>query len=232
MRSLLPLLAFGLALVFAGCQRAPEKPTSAPLAAVTDLEQAKKALAVANWAGAVPHLRAALRKDPDSLFIHYNLAICATWLDKQDEAVREFQWVLDHASSDSDEATTARKWLAKKGKSVEISEVVHNNPFVGDSGLHGVVMWGQPPVLQNRMQLLLIGLPDSPTKDVRFVLRTDQDGHYEFKRIPAGSYKLEVLLEMKPRWRLKVAVEPGQDVAVDLTPENSFPARNDFPLAK
>lgn len=235
MRRSLAVVALGLALVLAGCQRSPEAPpaSEAP-GAVDHVAEAKKALAIADWAAAAPHLRAALQQDPASLFLHYNLAICATWLDQRDEAVREFQWVLDHAPSDSEEASTARKWLAKTGKSTETASAppAADNPYVGDSRIHGIVTWGGPPVPQNRTQVMLIGLPDSPTKEVRRVVRSDKDGAYEFTKVPAGPYKVEVLLQMKPRWRLKATVDPGQDVVLDLSPDNSFPARDDFPPTK
>jgi len=229
----LVLIALGAMLVLAGCQRAPATRTVEHAPTVSDLDEAKQALAVANWGAAAPHLRAALQQDPDSLFLHSNLATCASWLDLTDEADREFQWVRDHAPSDSEEAATARRWLAKRGDSVETeANSAAANRVVADSGVHGIVMWGEPPVPQNRLQLFLMGLPNTPTKDGRYALRTDENGAYAFQRIPAGTYKLEVLLMMKPRWRLKLTLEPGQELVVDLTPENSVPRRDDFAPAQ
>jgi len=229
----LSLIALGAMLVLAGCQRAPANRTAEHAPAVSDLDEAKQALAVANWKAAAPHLRAALQQDPDSLFLHSSLATCASWLDLTDEADREFQWVRDHAPSDSDEAATARRWLAKRGDSAETeANSAAANRVVADSGVHGIVMWGEPPAPQNRLQLFLMGLPNTPTKDGRYALRTDENGAYAFQRIPAGTYKLEVLLMMKPRWRLKLTLEPGQDLVVDLTPENSVPRRDDFAPAQ
>jgi hypothetical protein len=227
------LIALGVVLMIAACQRAPTtRPAvseSAPT--VSELDAAKQALAVANWASATPHLRAALRQDPDSLFLHFSLATCASWLDLTDEADHEFQWVRDHAPSDSEEATAARRWLATR----ENSTGPHGGAdprFVGDSGVHGIVTWGNPPEPQHRMQLFLMGLPNTPTKDGRYAIRTDENGAYAFRQIPAGTYKLEVLLMMKPRWRMKLALEPGQDLVLDLTPDNSVSRRDDFALAQ
>jgi len=229
----LGLIALGAMLVLAGCQRAPANRTAEHAPAVSDLDEAKQALAVANWAAAAPHLRAALRQDPDSLFLHSNLATCASWLNLTDEAEREFQWVRDHAPSDSEEAATARRWLAKRSDSAETeANSAAANRVLADSGVHGIVMWGEPPAPQNRLQLFLMGLPNTPTKDGRYALRTDENGAYAFQRIPAGTYKLEVLLMMKPRWRLKLTLEPGQELVVDLTPENSVPRRDDFAPAQ
>lgn len=91
MRCALAPAAIGLLLAVGGCQGTPN-----PHAPVVDLDEARRALASHDWTAAAPHLRAALEKDPQSLFLHYNLAICATWLDVKDEAVREFEWVVAH----------------------------------------------------------------------------------------------------------------------------------------
>lgn len=226
------LIALSVVLVSAACQRAPTTRPPAPESAptISNLDAAKQALAVANWAAAAPHLRAALRQDPDSLYLHFSLATCATWLALTEEADREFQWVRDHAPSDSEEATAARRWLATRESSEARGGA--DPRFVGDSSVHGIVTWGTPPAPQHRVQLFLMGLPNTPTKDGRHAIRTDENGAYAFPQIPAGMYKLEVLLMMKPRWRLKVALEPGQDLVMDLTPDNSVSRRDDFALAQ
>jgi len=235
-RPSLALLAIGLALVVvAGCKRGGEAPpaSKAP-AAVDDVAEAKKALAVANWAGAAPHLRAALQKDPNSPFLHYNLAICATWLDQSDEAVREFEWVAANALSDSDEAKTARKWLAAR-KKLGTSTETAADPWVGDSGVHGIAMWGepgQPSTPLSRHQIFLIGLRATPTKAYFREFRTDRGGNYEFKNVPAGTYRLSDTVGPDPKWRLKVTLEPGQSLLLDLTPENGVQRRDDFPDLK
>jgi len=234
-RSSLALLAIGIALAVVGCKRGEAPPTSEAPAVVDHVAEAKKALAVANWAGAAPHLRAALQQDPDSLFLHHNLAVCATWLDQTDEAEREFEWVLAHAPSDSDEATTARKWLAGRKKlrtSTETASEPAADPWVGDSAIHGIAMWGEPgqaPAPLSRYQIFLIGLPNTPTKAYFREFRTDRGGNYEFKKVPAGSYRLSDTVGPDPKWRLKVTFEPGQDLLLDLTPENGVQRRDDFP---
>src|SRR2546427_151792 len=69
----------------------------------------------------------------------------------------------------------------------------------------------------------------TPTKARWYVLRSDREGRYEFKRIAAGQYKLTDAIAGPPKWRLKVAVKPGENLALDLTPENSTSVRDDFP---
>src|SRR5439155_16991978 len=53
-----------------------------------------------SWAVAAGHLRTALQLNPKSLVLHYNLAICAIWLDLKDEAIHEFEWVMAHRSEE------------------------------------------------------------------------------------------------------------------------------------
>ena len=228
------LAALGLLLVFGGCQRAAERPSMAP-ATPDVVAEARKALAMQAWAAAAPHLRTAITRNPDDLFLHYNLAVCATWLERRDEAVREFEWVVAHAPAESEEAKTARQWLADARGRAEPTGARRGSdsadPTLGDSGLYGIVLWGeagQSPTLQRRLQLHLIGLPGSPTKDLRYSLRSDEYGHYEFKRIVSGAYKLTNVIAGRPKWRLRVVLEAGRDVAMDLTPDNGIAGRDDF----
>ena len=234
MRRSLALGALGLALALAACQRAPEVPhASAPV--VDHVAEARKAIAAQQWAVAAEHLRAALQEDPKSLYLHYSLAICATWLDLKDEAIREFEWVVANAPAESEEAKAARRWLAanRGGTQTAAAAPAPDDPTVGDSGVQGVVTWSEPgqgPTPQSRQQLVLAGLRDTPTKGLIYVRRANNEGRYEFKRIPAGTYKLSGDAPVGPtRWRLRVVLKPGEDLSLDLTSENSVSFRDDFP---
>jgi hypothetical protein len=199
---------------------------------VNHVEEAKRALAVADWPRAASHVRAALEQKPDSLFLHYNLAVCATWLGSRDEAQREFEWVLAHAPFDSEEATTARRWLASGNAQAPIQAAAEpGNPDLGDAGVHGVVLWAEPgqvPKPQGRLQIFLHGLRNTPTAAHFYWVRSDEEGRYQFTRIVPGQYKLSDAIA-RPKWRLKIVVEPGEDALFDLTLDNVRPARDDFP---
>jgi hypothetical protein len=209
---------------------------SAPV--VDHVAEARKAMAAQQWAVAAEHLRAALQEDARSLYLHYSLAICATWLDLKDEATREFDWVVANAPAESEEAKTARRWLAanRGGTRAAAPEPARDDPSVGDSGIHGIVTWSEPgqgSLPQRRQQLVLAGLRDTATKGLVYVRRANSEGRYEFKRIPAGPYKLTGDAPAGPtRWRLKVELKPGDDLALDLTSENSVSLRDDFPQTK
>ena len=233
MRRPLALAAIGFLLATGACQSPTLTQKPAPV--VDHLDEAREALAARQWASAAEHLRVALQADPQSLFVHYNLAICATWRDMRDEAIREFEWVVTHAPAESEEARTARSWLAaSRGRALSqtVSQPAADDPNVGDSGVHGVVAWsqeGQFPTPQARFQLFLRGLRETPTKERQYVLWSDEQGHYGFTRVVAGSYQLTDVIAGHPKWRLKVVLEPGKDLALDLTPDNSTNVRDDFP---
>jgi hypothetical protein len=195
--------------------------------------EARQAVARRDWAAAALLLRSVIAREPSRLTAHYHLAVAASHLDLRDEAVREFRWVLAHAAAGSEEAEAARRWLADAGL---LASPRSTDPpadwTTGDGSLGGRVVWtrsGEPPVDPRRLQLHLIGLPGSPTAQQRYVLRTDETGRFQFRRVVAGPYRLTNRVAGPPTWRLKVDVPSGRELALDLTPENSVPARDDFP---
>jgi hypothetical protein len=196
--------------------------------------EALKAFERSDWVPAARMLREALAKEPANLNLHYALAITATHLDLIEEAVREFQWVLGNAPAGSAEAQTARKWLTDAGRlgqdTTAAAKPADDTP-ANAAGLHGRIVWpdGEPPVSRSRLQLFLKGLGGTPTKDEYYVLRTDEEGRFKFKNVVPGAYKLTDRIAGQPLWRLRVQVQPNEDLALDLTPQNSSKNRDDFP---
>ena len=99
---------------------------------------------------------------------------------------------------------------------------------VGDSGLHGRIVWseGQGTQPQKRLQLHLYAIAeDGTSKKMSFQVRSDFEGNYRFKNIPAGLYKLTDDNVGTPKWRLKVEIKLGEDPALDLGPDKHQHAR-------
>jgi len=193
-----------------------------------------------DWETAAPLLRQAIPSAPDSVALHYELAICATYLELGDEATREFQWVLEHAQAGSEEATVARTWLIQTGGQTAraaaidrpVAERDRSDSKVGGSGVRGVVEWaeaGQGVQPLDRKLLHLIGLKNTPTSGLRYSIRTDASGRYGFEQIVAGPYKLTDVIAGRPIWRLKITVADAEEAVVDLGPNNSAKVRDDFP---
>lgn len=235
MRRLLALALVALAVAACG------SPTPAPKSEYDVVAESLKAFDKGDWAQAARLLREAIVKQPLELRLHYSLAVAATHLELRDEAIREFRWVLANAAG-TPEAQAARNWLFAAGAlppggdgtataGGDGSNAAASDPERGNSLVRGQVSWsgGEPPIKLTRLQLFLKGLRDTPTKDVHLVLRTDEEGRFEFKNVPGGTYKLTNRIAGEPVWRVRVEVKPGETTSVDLTSQNSLRARDDFP---
>ena len=80
-----------------------------------------------------------------------------------------------------------------------------------------------------RRSFLLRGLEGASNESVRYTLRTDASGEYVFDRIQGGEYELTDGLAPGSHWRLRVQINDGGDMTLDLTPGNSRQVRDDFP---
>ena len=228
-RSLAALL--GLTLVL-GCASPPS--AERPSAGRDIAAEALAASARADWVHAAELLRQALQLDPSRADSHYHLGLAASHLDRRDEAVREFRWVLANVAPELPEAVEARRWLTEAGVLTRPGEaptapsdrITEETP--GDSGLQGRVVWadGRPTA---REQLFLKGAPKSPNETLQWVMRTDDVGRFEFKRIPAGAYMLTNRIAGEPTWRLRVQLAPGEITTLDLGEANNAKVRDDFP---
>jgi len=98
----LGLLALGLG----ACQSPPAAPPKAPADAAT---LAAAALDSGDYAKAAGLYRQALQSQPESLPLHYGLAVAASYLNLKDEASREFKWVLERGEAGSAEVEAARR---------------------------------------------------------------------------------------------------------------------------
>jgi hypothetical protein len=225
--------AIVLALVLAGCQtptRTPA-PTTTVSATVTvgPGQQARDAFERRDWAAAAGSLPAALAADPDNVAVHHAAAVTATHLDAREDAIREFRWILGRTPAGSPYHQTARTWLQEAGILPAPREAESRPPTATPSGtLYGRVLWGEPGERAG-LQLHLIGLPGTSTQDHRYSVRTDDDGRFEFAGIEAGTYKLSDRIAGDPSWRLRIGVEPGRDLSLDLSGDNRLPQRDDFP---
>src|SRR2546428_13481223 len=83
--------------------------------------------------------RVPLLEGSDDVLLLSRLAIASSWLDRRDEAMTEFEWVVAHAAVTSDEARVAREWLAgARSRSVAragaaVADTAGRGGGVGDS---------------------------------------------------------------------------------------------------
>lgn len=65
------------------------------------------------------------------------------------------------------------------------------------------------------------------TKEQRYNLRTDEQGHFKFSNVEP--YKLTNQVAGQPIWLLRVELKASQDMFLGLNAANSVNARDDFP---
>jgi len=230
-----PLAAAVALALFLGCT---SPPPPAPTPTAQDVEaDAMAAVGRGDWTTAADLLRRALRQNPTSAKLHYNLGVAASHLNLRDEAIREFQWIVANLASELFEAREARRWLIEAGVLARPTETTAAAPEQTTAqetsrtgGIKGQVLWadGRPTA---RVQLFLKGVPNSSNANEQWVLRTDDDGRFEFKRIPSGTYMLTNRVAGTPTWRLRVKLAPGEVTSLDLGEDNSARVRDDFPGA-
>jgi len=227
-----------LALALAACQAAPPPPRPA----VKDTGTlAAEALETGDYAKALALYRSALAAEPESLPLRYGLGVAASHLDRRAEAVSAFTWVLQRGEPDSTEVRTARRWLVSVGA---LPRLAATTPAPADAreqeqtpaerkpahaSLQGRALFSDSAGGVAPMEQMLLFLHDYPNRVVYFRIRTDEAGRYRFPKVPPGIYKLTDRASGPPRWRLRVELGPGQEMNLDLRPENSTKVRDDFP---
>jgi tetratricopeptide (TPR) repeat protein len=224
----------GLLALLAGCQ-APSRPaqSSAPADPAT---LAAGALAAGRYADARKLYRQALADAPGKVALHYGLGVANSHLDRRDDAVREFRWVLQYGPQTDPEVAAARQWLIRAGA---LPSTSLNTPApsrsteerqAGNASLEGRAIFaeaGQAPKPMARLQLFLV--PESPTQKERYHLRTDEEGNFKFSDVVPGPYKLIDRVAGQPIWRLRVEFKPSETKVLELTPANSLAMQDDFP---
>jgi hypothetical protein len=226
------LLGF-LALAGAACQSESARPPRTAVEA-GPVARAGVALNAGRYSEAAALYREVLSRAPQRIDLRYGLAVALSYFDRA-AAIREFQWVMANAPADSQESVESRAWLTRAGALPSVaapSRPAGPERQPGNAVLVGRAVYaeaGGKPEPMRRLQLFLRGQPDSPVKDGRYVLRTDEDGSFRFSNIPPGTYMLTNRLAGRPIWRLRVELKPADEKLVELNVGNSVALRDDFP---
>jgi len=225
-----------LVLAGAACQS-----QTAPPPARVEMDAAGRAgvaLEAGRYAEAVSLFREALARTPDNVALRFGLAVALSYTDRG-AAIREFQWVMVNAQPGSQEQADAQAWLRRAG-ALPAAPAVSNESAEperqeGRAVLGGRALFaetGATPEPMQRLQLFLMGQPNSPTKDERYTLRTNEDGSFKFPNVPPGPYMLTNRIAGQPIWRLRVELKPAEEKQLDLNPGNSVAVRDDFPQSR
>jgi hypothetical protein len=223
-----------LALLLAACQG----PAAPPPAAQDAATLAAQALERGDYARAADLYRQALAGAPESVPLHYGLGVATSHLNRREDTIREFRWVLERGRPGSPEVEGARRWLAAAGALPAAGGLAapaagsDQGREAGQASLEGRVLFaeaGQSPAPLAYQMLFLKGLDRTPTADEYHRIRSDEGGRFRFPSVAPGPYMLTDAIAGRVRWRLKVELRPGQEMVLDLTPANTIQSRDDFP---
>jgi len=224
-----------LLVLLAACQSPlpPARSTSSDTPEVL----AARALAAGRYTDAALLYREALGEASGKMELHYGLAVASSYLDRRDDAIREFRWVLQYGSPKAAEVDASRQWLIRAGALPPAAYTAspagpEKERAAGNASLEGRAVFaegGQTPQPMPRQQLFLVGQPNSPTQRERYNLRTDERGHFKFPDVVPGPYKLTDRVAGQPIWRLRVEFKASEVKVLELTPANSTASLDEFP---
>ncbi len=230
-------LGAAVALLLA-CQQSP---TLSPATALSGLSagqlkaQADELAARGDYEGARAKYQAAVNHEPNDVSLRFAHGVALSRLNRREETVEQFRWVVARGTADSPEVQAARNWLVNAGElspavkstssESEQPELARPPSALGSKGtVKGRLEW--PPV-NPREQLVPVDISivgdDDSNRDVKLSGRFRLGRHYGFRNLPPGHYRLTAEAS-EPRlllWDQKLTVEGGKDTVLDLTNANS-----------
>jgi hypothetical protein len=221
----------------AGCDyKTPKAVGPDAPAVVGDLRADAAALAArGDYVAAEKKYREALRAQPDDVDLHFGLGSVLSQLDRRQEAIEEFQWVVKNGRPGRPEVDSARRWLAEAGAGGSASTVASATPAAPEpgttGGVTGKLTW--PGLPTNKQFAIRIVVERNSPGDIRKSVRSKLNGTFAVEELPEGTYKVTGLAGHTRIWSdLPVTVTAGRQTTLDLGPSNAtasaaevFPSR-------
>lgn len=232
--AVLVVLALFGAFNNAGAIRVPASliSPSVPLSAMR--EEAARLLARGDFAAAEAAYRTLLNGEPANLALHYSLGVTLSHLDRLSETAEQFQWIVEHGRAGREEVVTARQWLDSLAAAHETADEAGNSTAVSEPGavgsMKGKTVWPgiTPETRPMTLELKLVG--DEPaTEGKTRLVRLRLGAPYRLSKIPAGAYLVVGRTDVRELWNTRVVITAGAETLLDLTPENSPVAPDQFP---
>jgi hypothetical protein len=229
-------LALGAVVLAAGCQQAPPPAPRTEVRATFAALRAEgdSALKVRDWTAAARAYEQALIYEPPHLAVRYGRAIALSHLDRRDEAITAFLWVVDNAPLTAEESRVARQWLVEAGVRPP-PEAAASAAASGDTAqeaaaggrLRGKTQWTslEPGVGPPQLQILLEG-DDSATQGRRYWAKVKLNDPYEIAKVVPGRYRMSAQVGPIRLWDTSVTVADGNPTVLDLTPATSIAPAN------
>lgn len=222
-----------------GCQQAhpidPARPPMGPT--VSRLKQEGDELARRHeWPGALEKYQAAVNRESSNLDLRLAYGIALSHLDRREETIEQFRWVVNNSRSGSPEFVLARTWLVEAGamEGIRVSTPAPQQEAAKDDKPKGIVQgrtsW---PGVSGRLIPLRITLSgeDPENRDVALARRFRLGEPYRFADARPGKYRLRAVAidQNVELWDKPLVVEAGKETRVDLSDSDSQVSTKEFP---
>jgi hypothetical protein len=226
-RALSTLLLLTVLCLPVACQQRRPPPAVAKPVTLDDLRAAADArLKAGDYAGAVQALEGAVRLSPADVGLRHLLAIALTHLDRREDAIAAFWWLIAHGNPGSQEVALAREWLTAAGalpaQTPEAVASAETGEVAGTLG--GKLEWPNldPELGVPTVQILLTGEDGGTAQGKRYGTKAALNQRYRFDHVPPGRYRLMAQAGMTRLWDLLVTIDDGKPTVLDLTQASSI----------
>jgi len=165
----------------------------------------------------------ALSRAPEDVKLHYLVGVTFVQLQRRDDAIIAFRWVLEHGRPGSKEVQGATQWLADNGMLPTTSVAAASTSEEDETvvgGFEGRTDWPgldpERPLPQLQIQLEGTGVT---TQGKRYGIKTTLNGPFKFGKVRPGDYHLRAQIGYTRLWDMQVTV--GEKTTLDLTQDNA-----------
>jgi hypothetical protein len=230
--AIVALLAF-VTVATVGCQPTASKTArenaAPPAIGVEQLKADGLAhLEAGRYDNALRALVEALSRSPEDVSLHYLVGVTFGHLQRKDDAIIAFRWVVEHGRPGSKEVLAASQWLADNGMlptTTAADTTEEEEAVVGV--MEGRAEWldlDEDRILP-RLQLQLEGTGVT-TQGKRYGIQTQLNGAYKFPKVRPGDYRLRGQISFTRLWDMPVTV--GEKTVLDLNQDNAVAASDVF----
>jgi hypothetical protein len=226
--AILALLTF-VTVATVGCQplasRTTRQTAAPPAIGVEQLRAAGLAdLEAGRYDNALRAFVEALSRAPEDARLHYLVGVTFAQLQRRDDAIIAFRWVVEHGRPGSKEVQGASQWLAENGMlsttTVAAASSDEDEAAAAVGVMEGRTDWPgldpERPLPALQLQLEGTGLT---TQGKRYGIKATLNGPYKFPKVKPGDYRLRAQIGYTRLWDMPVTV--GEKTILDLTQDNT-----------
>ena len=212
--------------VFRGGGTTPIEPPQA-LSVPSLIQQADALAARGEYGAAAAKYQSAVEREPDAVALHFALGTALSYVGRQEETARQFQWVVARGNPASPEVQMARRWLVRAGVLGEPVRFGTSTTLATEEGqaasgrLKGKTEGRGADSQEESTPVRILLRGEDPGKEEVTLETTVKPGEpYRFDKVPAGKYLLTAYRSESKLWEERVTVEAGTDTVLDLTAAN------------